>query len=160
MCHSPFLGPGRNLSSGRTSSDSNSSRGVSDVSKSARRKVRRKISLGLVSRSTVPPGRVHFSLVSRHFVPGYFRLVPPGQNTLFRCRIFLKLALIGGLVLARAEGSRLGRGPTYVEPRAARVKPGPRSDLAFWHGFCFCQACDYHEGPEKEVTGFPIFKRI
>jgi hypothetical protein len=94
MCHSPFLGPGRNLSSGRTSSDSNSSRGVSDVSKSARRKVRRKISLGLVSRSTVPPGRVHFSLVSRHFVPGYFRLVPPGQNTLFRCRIFLKLALM------------------------------------------------------------------
>jgi hypothetical protein len=33
--------------------------------------------------------------VSRHFVPGYFRLVPPGQNTLFRCRIFLKLALMG-----------------------------------------------------------------
>ena len=41
-----------------------------------------------VSRSTIPPGRVHFSLVSRHFVPGYFRLVPPGQAALFRCRIF------------------------------------------------------------------------
>ena len=82
----PFLGLGRKKETeknnvlhrptGRTSSDSNFSRGVSGVSKSARRKVRRKISLGLVSRSTVPPGRVHFSLVSRHFVPGYFRLVP------------------------------------------------------------------------------------
>ena len=28
-------------------------------------------------------------------MPGYFRLVPPGQDTLFRCRIFLKLALMG-----------------------------------------------------------------
>ena len=31
------------------------------------------LSLGLASRSTVPPGRVHFSLVSRHFVPGRLR---------------------------------------------------------------------------------------
>ena len=61
--------------SGRTSSDSNFSRGVSGVSKSARRKVRRKISLGPVSRSTVPRGRVHFSLVSRHFVPGRLRRI-------------------------------------------------------------------------------------
>ena len=37
---------------------------------------------GTVSRSTVPPGRIHFSLIPRHFVPGYFRLVPPGQDTL------------------------------------------------------------------------------
>jgi hypothetical protein len=51
-------------------------------------------SLGLASRSTVPSGRVGFSLVSRHFVPGYFRLVPPGQDILFHCRIFLKLALM------------------------------------------------------------------
>ena len=43
---------------------------------------------GTSERSTVPPGRVGFSLVSRHFVPGYFHLVPPGQDTLFRCRIF------------------------------------------------------------------------
>ncbi|MBV8142423.1 MAG: transposase [Verrucomicrobia bacterium] len=38
------------------------------------------------------PSGIHFSLVSRHFVPGYFRLIPPGQDTLFRCRIFLKLS--------------------------------------------------------------------
>jgi hypothetical protein len=27
-------------------------------------------------------------------VPGYFHLVPPGQDPLFRCKIFLKLALM------------------------------------------------------------------
>ncbi len=46
-------------------------------------------------RSTVPPGRLYFYLVSRHFVPGYFHLVPPGQDPPFRCKIFLKLALMG-----------------------------------------------------------------
>ena len=28
-------------------------------------------------------------------MPGYFHLVPPGQDTLFYCRIFLKLTLVG-----------------------------------------------------------------
>ena len=27
-------------------------------------------------------------------MPGYFHLVPPGQDPLFRCKIFLKLALM------------------------------------------------------------------
>ena len=78
------------------------------VSKSARGKVRRKISLGLVSRSTVPPRRVRFSFVSRHFVPGYFHLVPPGRDRLFYCRIFLKLTLMGQCP---------GRNPTSVNLR-------------------------------------------
>ncbi|MBV8378536.1 MAG: transposase [Verrucomicrobia bacterium] len=80
-------------------------RSIWPFEKSAQRKVRPKISLGRVSKSTVPPGRVHFSLVSRHFVPGYFHLVPPGQaillvppgqDTLFRCRIFLKSTYCSG----------------------------------------------------------------
>jgi hypothetical protein len=43
--------------------------------------------IGTSEQINRPSGTVHFSLVSRHFVPGYFRLVPPGQDTLFRCRI-------------------------------------------------------------------------
>ena len=34
--------------------------------------------------SIVPLGRGYFPRHSRHFVPGYYRAVPPGQNTLDR----------------------------------------------------------------------------
>jgi hypothetical protein len=34
--------------------------------------------------SIVPLGRGYFRRDSRHFVPGYYRVVPPGQNTLDR----------------------------------------------------------------------------
>jgi hypothetical protein len=33
-------------------------------------------------RSIVPMGRGYFSRASRHFVPGYYQLVPPGQKPL------------------------------------------------------------------------------
>jgi hypothetical protein len=43
--------------------------------------------------SIVPLGRGYFPRQPRHFVPGYYRAVPPGQNTLER-RGF-KLAFYG-----------------------------------------------------------------
>jgi hypothetical protein len=39
-----------------------------------------KLSLELTTPSTVPPGRGLSASLSRHFVPGYYRAVPPGQN--------------------------------------------------------------------------------
>jgi hypothetical protein len=42
------------------------------------------ISLGLTMTSTVPPGRGLSMSLSRHFVPGYDRAVPPEQNQLGR----------------------------------------------------------------------------
>jgi hypothetical protein len=54
------------------------------------------------------------------FVPGYFRLVPPGQDTPFRCRIFLKLALMGrnpGLNSDPLSGERYFRVDAYARPQ-------------------------------------------
>ena len=39
-----------------------------------------KLSLELTTPSTVPPGRGLSASLPRHFVPGYYRAVPPGQN--------------------------------------------------------------------------------
>jgi hypothetical protein len=62
-----------------------------------------------------PPGRVHFSLVPRHCVPGYFRLVPPGQDTLFCSRIFLKLALMAWRdVAGNAQGAACDSPPKFL----------------------------------------------
>ena len=46
----------------------------------ARAQFRRQISLAPPITSTVPPGRGLFASLSRHFVPGYYHAVPPGQN--------------------------------------------------------------------------------
>ncbi len=55
---------------------------------------RRDQSEGSLARSAGKKKKgAYFYLVSRHFVPGYFNLVPPGQDPLFRCKIFLKSAL-------------------------------------------------------------------
>jgi hypothetical protein len=62
-----------------------------------------------MGRSTVLPGRVHFSHVSGHFVPGYFRLVPAGKDTCFRSRLGLFCAPPLGwnrrLLLSARKGS-------------------------------------------------------
>jgi hypothetical protein len=39
-----------------------------------------KLSLELTMPSTVPPGRGLSASLPRHFVPGYYRAVPPGQK--------------------------------------------------------------------------------
>ena len=41
---------------------------------------RRQIISELTMPSTVPPGRGLSASLPRHFVPGYYRAVPPGQN--------------------------------------------------------------------------------
>jgi len=41
---------------------------------------RRQISVGLTRTSTVPPGRDLSASLPRHFVPGYYQPVPPGQK--------------------------------------------------------------------------------
>jgi hypothetical protein len=38
------------------------------------------LTLGLTMTSTVPPGRSRFTSIPRHFVPGYYQPVPPGQK--------------------------------------------------------------------------------
>jgi hypothetical protein len=38
------------------------------------------LTLGLTMTSTVPPGRNRFTSIPRHFVPGYYQPVPPGQK--------------------------------------------------------------------------------
>jgi hypothetical protein len=47
--------------------------------------------------SIVPLGRGYFPRHSRHFVPGYYRAVPPGQNTLIHstAEALPKLAFMG-----------------------------------------------------------------
>jgi hypothetical protein len=44
--------------------------------------------------SIVPPGRGYFPHHLRHFVPGYYRVVPPGQKTLDR-RGFTEVSVYG-----------------------------------------------------------------
>src|SRR5271166_2376068 len=39
---------------------------------------------GLTMTSAVPPGRGSLCSLPRHFVPGYYHAVPPGQNTFIR----------------------------------------------------------------------------
>src|SRR5271166_1725732 len=74
--------------SGRTPSDPNFSPGIPSVAEAASAQFRRQISLGLTKgltmTSTVPPGRGLSVLLPRHFVPGYYHAVPPGQNTFTR----------------------------------------------------------------------------
>ncbi len=49
---------------------------------------RRDQSEGSLARSAGKKKKgAYFYLVSRHFVPGYFHLVPPGQDPLFRCKV-------------------------------------------------------------------------
>ena len=38
------------------------------------------LTLGLTMTSTVPPGRSRFTSIPRHFLPGYYQPVPPGQK--------------------------------------------------------------------------------
>ena len=47
--------------------------------------------------STVPPGRGLFVSLSRHFVPGYYRPVPPGQKPFAHRAPRIILALMGML---------------------------------------------------------------
>jgi hypothetical protein len=50
--------------------------------------------LGLCPISANLPQRRGAAITHLSRREGYFRLVPPGQDTLFRCRIFLKLAFM------------------------------------------------------------------
>ena len=45
--------------------------------------------------STVPPGRGLSASLPRHFVPGYYQPVPPGQKPLTHRVPRIKLALVG-----------------------------------------------------------------
>ena len=47
--------------------------------------------------SIVPLGRGYFPHHPRHFVPGYYRAVPPGQKTIVQstAEALLKLAFMG-----------------------------------------------------------------
>ena len=55
-----------------------------------------------------------------------FRLVPPGQNTLFRCRIFLKLALMPlrspGFSPVEPSALKITASPMGLKPRAQSLQ--------------------------------------
>jgi len=64
--------------------------------------------LGLTMTSTVPPGRGLSASLPRHFVPGYYQPVPPGQKPLTHRAPRIKLALVGRAP-ARSGFQRAGK---------------------------------------------------